>query len=73
MVHGCTSFNTIDLYIANQREMNSWGAREETIEILQWGDPQENLQFPRGTKITSTLNGWCSIWKAAKKEEAKLQ
>jgi 3D (Asp-Asp-Asp) domain-containing protein len=25
--------NTIDLYMANQREMNSWGAREETIEV----------------------------------------
>ena len=39
--------NTIDLYMANQREMNSWGAREETIEILQWGDPRESLQFLR--------------------------
>lgn len=39
--------NTIDLYMANQREMNSWGARQETIEILQWGDPQESLQFLR--------------------------
>lgn len=37
--------NTIDLYMANQRDMNSWGARQETIEILQWGDPQESLQF----------------------------
>lgn len=37
--------NTIDLYMANQREMNSWGAREETIEILKWGDPQESLLF----------------------------
>ena len=37
--------NTIDLYMANQREMNSWGAREETIQILQWGDPQQSLQF----------------------------
>ena len=37
--------NTIDLYMANQREMNSWGARQETIEILHWGDPQESLQF----------------------------
>ena len=33
--------------MANQHEMNSWGAREETIEILQWGDPQESLQFLR--------------------------
>ena len=29
--------NTIDLYMANQREMNSWGAREETIEVLAMG------------------------------------
>jgi len=39
--------NTIDLYMANQREMNSWGAREEAIEVLKWGDPQESLQFLR--------------------------
>ena len=39
--------NTIDLYMANQREMNSWGARQETIEILHWGNPQESLQFLR--------------------------
>ena len=37
--------NTIDLYMANQREMNSWGAREETIQILQWGDPGESLRL----------------------------
>ena len=37
--------NTIDLYMANQREMNSWGARQERIEILKWGDPHESLQF----------------------------
>jgi 3D (Asp-Asp-Asp) domain-containing protein len=39
--------NTIDLYMPNQREMNSWGARQEIIQILQWGDPQESLQFLR--------------------------
>lgn len=39
--------NTIDLYMSNQREMNSWGARQETIQILQWGDPLESLQFLR--------------------------
>jgi 3D (Asp-Asp-Asp) domain-containing protein len=39
--------NTIDLYMANQRAMNSWGARDETIQILQWGDPQESLRFLR--------------------------
>jgi 3D (Asp-Asp-Asp) domain-containing protein len=39
--------NTIDLYMANQREMNSWGARQETIQVLKWGAPQESLQFLR--------------------------
>ena len=39
--------NTIDLYMANQHEMNSWGARQEAIEIVQWGDPHESLQFLR--------------------------
>jgi 3D (Asp-Asp-Asp) domain-containing protein len=39
--------NTIDLYMANQRDMNNWGARGETIEIVKWGDPQESLQFLR--------------------------
>jgi 3D (Asp-Asp-Asp) domain-containing protein len=37
--------NTIDLYMPNKHAMNSWGAREETIEILKWGDPGESLQF----------------------------
>jgi 3D (Asp-Asp-Asp) domain-containing protein len=39
--------NTIDLYMPTQRDMNSWGARQETIQVLQWGDPQESLQFLR--------------------------
>ncbi len=37
--------NTIDLYMANSRDMNSWGAREETIQVVQWGDLQQSLQF----------------------------
>jgi 3D (Asp-Asp-Asp) domain-containing protein len=37
--------NTIDLYMANQRDMNSWGTRQEPIQILQWGDPRQSLQF----------------------------
>jgi 3D (Asp-Asp-Asp) domain-containing protein len=39
--------NTIDLYMPNQHEMNSWGARQEAIQILQWGDSRESLQFLR--------------------------
>jgi 3D (Asp-Asp-Asp) domain-containing protein len=37
--------NTIDLYMANQRDMNTWGARQEPIQVLRWGDPQQSLQF----------------------------
>jgi 3D (Asp-Asp-Asp) domain-containing protein len=39
--------NTIDLYMPNQREMNDWGVRQEAIEVVKWGDPQESLQFLR--------------------------
>jgi 3D (Asp-Asp-Asp) domain-containing protein len=39
--------NTIDLYMANQRDMNAWGARQEPIQVLHWGDPQQSLQFLR--------------------------
>jgi 3D (Asp-Asp-Asp) domain-containing protein len=37
--------NTIDLYMASQAEMNAWGARQEPIQILKWGDAEESLRF----------------------------
>jgi len=37
--------NTIDLYMATPHEMNAWGARQEPIEVLHWGDPQQSLQI----------------------------
>jgi len=37
--------NTIDLYMATQAEMNSWGARQEPIQILRWGDSDESLRL----------------------------
>ncbi len=36
--------NTIDLYMASRSEMNTWGARAEPIQILQWGDAGESLR-----------------------------
>lgn len=39
--------NTIDLYMASQHDMNAWGARQEPIQILHWGDPQQSLQALR--------------------------
>ncbi len=37
--------NTIDLYMATPREMNSWGARQEKIQVLQWGDRDESQRL----------------------------
>src|SRR5205814_8302330 len=37
--------NTIDLYMATPADMDSWGAREEPIQILQWGDASESLRL----------------------------
>jgi 3D (Asp-Asp-Asp) domain-containing protein len=37
--------NTIDLYMPSRGTMNSWGAREENIQILQWGDPNKSLRL----------------------------
>jgi 3D (Asp-Asp-Asp) domain-containing protein len=37
--------NTIDLYMATQADMNAWGAREEPIQVLKWGDSEESLRF----------------------------
>ncbi|HET9419251.1 MAG TPA: hypothetical protein VFO30_07915 [Chthoniobacterales bacterium] len=37
--------NTIDLYMANARDMNAWGARAQPIQILQWGNADESLRL----------------------------
>ncbi len=36
--------NTIDLYFGSRSEMNTWGVRQESIQVLRWGDPQQSLQ-----------------------------
>jgi 3D (Asp-Asp-Asp) domain-containing protein len=40
--------NTIDLYMPNQKAMNTWGVRHVPIQIIKWGDPQHSLQVLRG-------------------------
>jgi 3D (Asp-Asp-Asp) domain-containing protein len=65
--------NTIDLYMANQREMNSWGAREETIQILQWGNPQESLQFLRSHQDYKHIKRMVLELEGRHKEAAALQ
>ncbi len=37
--------NTVDLYMANARDMNNWGARVEPIQVLQWGNPDDSLRL----------------------------
>ena len=34
--------NTIDLYQPSRGDMNRWGVRRVTIEILEWGDPERS-------------------------------
>ncbi len=43
--------NTIDLYCPTRGEMNAWGVRRVTIQILRWGDPQRSYRIlqPRET------------------------
>ncbi len=65
--------NTIDLYMANQREMNSWGAREEAIEILQWGDPEQSLQFLRRHQDYKHIKRMVLELEGRDKEAAKLR
>ena len=37
--------NTIDLYMPTRGAMKEWGARQEGIQILRWGDPNESLRL----------------------------
>ncbi|MDP9254320.1 MAG: hypothetical protein M3O66_05210 [Verrucomicrobiota bacterium] len=39
--------NTIDLYMATPNDMNSWGVRNEPIQILAWGNLEESLRLLR--------------------------
>ena len=65
--------NTIDLYMPNQREMNSWGARQEAIEILKWGDPQESLQFLRRHQYYRHIKRMVLELEGREKEAAALR
>jgi 3D (Asp-Asp-Asp) domain-containing protein len=65
--------NTIDLYMANQREMNSWGARHEAIEVLKWGDPQESLQFLRRHQDYRHIKRMVLELEGREKEAARLK
>lgn len=42
---GLAGRNTLDLYMPTRSAMNAWGAREEGIQILRWGNPNESLRL----------------------------
>ncbi|HEY5814110.1 MAG TPA: 3D domain-containing protein [Terrimicrobiaceae bacterium] len=42
--------NTIDLFKSNPKAMNRWGVRHVTIEILEWGSPDESLEVLQNRK-----------------------
>jgi 3D (Asp-Asp-Asp) domain-containing protein len=65
--------NTIDLYMANQRDMNAWGARQEPIQVLHWGDPQESLQFLRGHQDYKHIKRMVLELEGRDQEAASLQ
>lgn len=65
--------NTIDLYMANQRDMNAWGARQEPIQVLHWGDPQESLQFLRGHQDYKHIKRMVLELQGRDQEAASLQ
>jgi 3D (Asp-Asp-Asp) domain-containing protein len=37
--------NTLDLYCPTRGEMNQWGVRRVTIQILHWGDPWKSYRI----------------------------
>ena len=65
--------NTIDLYMANRQDMNAWGARGESIEILQWGDPQESLRMLRRHRDYKHIKRMVLELEGRNREAAALQ
>jgi len=65
--------NTIDLYMANSRDMNAWGAREEPIQVLRWGDPQQSLDFLRARQDYKHIRRMVLELEGREEEAAALQ
>ena len=40
--------NTIDLYMGSRRDMNTWGVRSESIQILRWGSDEQSRRVLAG-------------------------
>ena len=65
--------NTIDLYMATRGEMNNWGARQEPIQVLRWGDPAESLRFLESKQNYKHIRRMVFELKGNEQEAAALQ
>jgi 3D (Asp-Asp-Asp) domain-containing protein len=65
--------NTIDLYMPNQRAMNDWGVRQEAIQVVKWGDPQESLQLLQRHQDYRHIKRMVLELEGRQKEAAKLR
>jgi 3D (Asp-Asp-Asp) domain-containing protein len=65
--------NTIDLYMASPRDMDAWGAREEPIQVLRWGDPQQSLDFLRARQDYKHIRRMVLELEGREQEAAALQ
>lgn len=39
---------TIDLYKSSESQVDNWGVRRVTIEIIEWGSPDKSLKILKG-------------------------
>jgi 3D (Asp-Asp-Asp) domain-containing protein len=65
--------NTIDLYMATPRDMNSWGARQESIQVLHWGNPQESLRLLQPHQSSKHIRRMILELEGQEQEAAALQ
>jgi 3D (Asp-Asp-Asp) domain-containing protein len=65
--------NTIDLYMATPRDMNSWGMRQEKIQVLHWGNPQESLRLLQPHQASKHIRRMILELEGQEQEAAALQ
>lgn len=65
--------NTLDLYMATPRDMNSWGARQEPIQVLHWGDSQASLRLLQPHQSSKHIRRMILELEGNEQEAAALQ
>ncbi|MBA3386627.1 MAG: hypothetical protein H0T95_08425 [Chthoniobacterales bacterium] len=65
--------NTIDLYMATRGDMNTWGVRQEPIQMLKWGDRQDSLALLRSRQHYKHIRRMVLELQGQEAEAAALQ